>query len=36
VIEADVEAPTSVLSELVSIVKPLLDAPLCVATDEKG
>ena len=36
VIEADVEAPTSVLSELVSIIKPLLDAPLCVATDEKG
>jgi biopolymer transport protein ExbD len=36
VIQADEEAPTSVLSELISAIKPLMDAPLCVSTDEKG
>ncbi len=36
VIQADQEAPTSVLSELVTAIKPLMDAPLCVSTDEKA
>lgn len=36
VIQADREAPTSVLSELVTAMKPLMDVPLCVSTDEKG
>lgn len=36
VIQADEEAPTSVLSELIGTIKPLMDAPLCVSTDEKG
>ena len=36
VIQADVEAPTSVLSELTGVLKPLMDAPLCVSTNEVG
>ena len=36
VIQADVEAPTSVLDELVTALKPLMDAPLCLSTDEEG
>ena len=36
VIQADEEAPTSVLSEAITALKPLMDAPLCVSTDEKG
>ena len=33
-IQADVEAPTSVLSELLAALKPLMDAPLCASTTE--
>ena len=36
VIQADEEAPTSVLSELLGVLKPLMDAPLCASTDEAG
>lgn len=36
VIQADKEAPTSVLSELLSVLKPLMDAPLCASTEEAG
>ena len=36
VIQVDEEAPTSVLSELITTMKPLMDVPLCVSTDEKG
>ncbi len=36
VIQADVETPTSVLSELLAALKPLMDAPLCVSTDDAG
>lgn len=36
VIQADVDAPTSVLSELTGVLKPLMDAPLCVSTNEAG
>ena len=36
VIQADVEAPTSVLSELLGVIKPLMDAPLCASTVEAG
>ena len=36
VIQADVDAPTSVLSELLAVLKPLMDAPLCASTDEAG
>ena len=36
VIQADAEAPTSVLSELLAVIKPLMDAPLCVSTDDEG
>ncbi|MEP1471224.1 MAG: biopolymer transporter ExbD [Halieaceae bacterium] len=36
VIQADVDAPTSVLDELLSAVKPLMDAPLCASTEEEG
>ena len=36
VIQADAEAPTSVLSELLSVIKPLMDAPLCASTEEAG
>lgn len=36
VIQADEEAPTSVLSELLSAIKPLMDAPLCASTEEAG
>lgn len=36
VIQADKEAPTSVLSELLSVLKPLMDAPLCASTDDAG
>ncbi len=34
VIQADVDAPTSVLSELLGALKPLMDAPLCASTTE--
>ena len=34
VIQADVAAPTSVLSELMAALKPLMDAPLCASTTE--
>jgi len=36
VIQADVEAPTSVLSELLGVIKPLMDAPLCASTVDAG
>ena len=36
VIQADVDAPTSVLDELLSAIKPLMDAPLCASTEEEG
>ena len=36
VIQADVDSPTSVLSELTGVLKPLMDAPLCVSTNEAG
>ncbi|MFT6958343.1 MAG: biopolymer transport protein ExbD [Halieaceae bacterium] len=34
VIQADVAAPTYVLSELLAVLKPLMDAPLCASTTE--
>jgi biopolymer transport protein ExbD len=36
VIQADVDAPTFVLDELLTALKPLMDAPLCASTDERG
>ena len=36
VVQVDEEAPTSVLSEVITAIKPLMDVPLCVSTDEKG
>lgn len=36
VIQADVDAPTSVLSELLASLQPLMDAPLCASTNEAG
>jgi biopolymer transport protein ExbD len=36
VIQADEGAPTSAVSELITALKPLMDATLCVSTDEKG
>jgi biopolymer transport protein ExbD len=36
VIQADKDAPTSALSELLAAIKPLMDAPLCVSTDDAG
>ncbi len=36
VIQADVDAPTSVLSELLTVLKPLMDAPVCASTEERG
>ena len=36
VIQADVDAPTSVLDELLTAIKPLMDVPLCASTDERG
>lgn len=36
VIQADVDTPTSALSELLAAIKPLMDAPLCVSTDDAG
>jgi biopolymer transport protein ExbD len=36
VIQADVDAPTSKLSELLTAIKPLMDAPLCASTDDAG
>lgn len=36
VIQADTDAPTSALSELLSALKPLMDAPLCASTEEAG
>jgi biopolymer transport protein ExbD len=34
VIQADVDAPTSALSELLAALKPLMDAPVCASTTE--
>jgi len=36
VIQTDQDAPTFVLDELLSALKPLMDAPLCASTEEKG
>lgn len=36
VIQADGDAPTFALDELLSVLKPLMDAPLCASTEEKG
>jgi biopolymer transport protein ExbD len=36
VVQADVDAPASVLNELLTLIKPLMDAPLCASTDEEG
>ncbi len=36
VIQADEDAPTSALSELLTAIKPLMDAPLCASTEEAG
>ncbi len=36
VIQADEEAPTSALSELLSVIKPLMDVPLCASTEDAG
>ena len=36
VIQADEEAPTSALSELLTAIKPLMDAPLCASTEDAG
>ncbi len=36
VIQADVDAPTSVLSELLGVLKPLMDAPICASTEDRG
>jgi biopolymer transport protein ExbD len=36
VIQADEEAPTSVLSELLGVLKPLMDVPLCASTEDAG
>lgn len=36
VIQADADAPTWVLDELLTALKPLMDAPLCASTEEKG
>ena len=36
VIQADVDTPTSALSDLLGVIKPLMDAPLCVSTDDAG
>ena len=36
VIQTDVDAPTSVLSDLLNAIKPLMDAPLCASTEESG
>ncbi len=36
VIQADVDAPTSVLSKLLTELKPLMDAPVCASTEDAG
>ncbi|NQX87236.1 MAG: biopolymer transporter ExbD [Halioglobus sp.] len=36
VIQVDEDAPTAVLSDLLATMKPLMDAPLCVSTEETG
>jgi biopolymer transport protein ExbD len=36
VIQADVDAPTSVLSQLLTVLKPLMDAPVCASTEDRG
>ena len=36
VIQADVDAPTSVLSKLLTVLKPLMDAPVCASTEDAG
>ena len=36
VIQADEDAPTSALSELLTVLRPLMDAPICASTDERG
>lgn len=36
VIQTDQDAPTFVLDELLTVLQPLMDAPLCASTDERG
>ena len=36
VIQADVDSPTSVLSQLLTTLKPLMDAPVCASTTDAG
>ena len=36
VVQMDEEAPTSVLDELLTALKPLMDQPLCASTEERG
>ncbi len=36
VVQMDEEAPTSVLDELLTSLKPLMDQPLCASTEERG
>ncbi|MFK7977362.1 MAG: ExbD/TolR family protein [Halioglobus sp.] len=36
VIQTDEDAPTFVLDELLTVLQPLMDAPLCASTDERG
>ena len=36
VIQADEDAPTSALSELLGAIRPLMDAPLCASTEDAG
>jgi biopolymer transport protein ExbD len=36
VVQADRDAPTLVLSDLLSVLKPLMDVPLCASTEDEG
>ena len=36
VVQMDEGAPTSVLDELLTAIKPLMDQPLCASTEERG
>ncbi len=36
VVQMDVDSPTAVLDKLLTAIKPLMDAPLCASTDERG
>ena len=36
VVQMDEEAPTSVLDELLTALKPLMDQPLCASSEERG